>query len=264
MAQNRKELNVSINNGDTIINGKNIKGLSPAERKDVLKDIEQLNKDGKGMKTITMFRHKNSGDKDEEILVEHMGPDADHMLMKHGFNLKMDSTNKHLRAQIFADGDEDMHPPFKMDAPGRGEGEAYRYEFNTRDRMLRGPNRRNTQSFSYSNTNNDGISTHVSFSVGDVNRENLKRISGAEKADLQINDLTLTPAFSTGKTNLSFALTEKGAADVQFKDSEGKVLWSDKASSTFYKSFALPQNGIYYLQVKQNGKLCLRRIVKEQ
>jgi len=242
MAQDHKEIKVMINNGDTIVNGKNIKDLSSAQRKDALKDIEQVDKGsmhGPGrsmyMARVERFNHDSTG---KAIEYRH---------------------NEMFRNQ------EDGPQNDRFRGKDQEDGEESRaWSFNARREPSRGPNRRNTQSFSYSSINNDGISTQVNFNVSDANRENMKRIAGAEKADLTINDLSLTPQFSTGKTMLSFALPEKGSADIQFKDSEGKVLWTDKASGSVTKSFELPQNGIYYLQVKQNGKLALRKIVKEQ
>jgi len=41
-AQTTKDLQITINNGDTTINGKNIKDLSATERKDALKNISQI------------------------------------------------------------------------------------------------------------------------------------------------------------------------------------------------------------------------------
>jgi len=154
------------------------------------------------------------------------------------------------------------------------DGRAFEYSTEPRIRIdakpraaisISGFNRKNTQNFSYSNIDNDGISTHVNFRVGDASSENLKKITGAEKADLEIQDLNLVPQFSTGKTMLSFSLTTKTTADVTFKDSDGTVLWSGKTTGgEFSKGFQLPKNGVYYLQVKQAGKLALRKIVKEE
>src|SRR5260221_10674110 len=42
MAQNQKDVEITIQNGDTIINGKNIKQLSAKERQAALKDINRL------------------------------------------------------------------------------------------------------------------------------------------------------------------------------------------------------------------------------
>lgn len=198
MAQQPKALKVTIVNGDTIINDKN---LSATEGKK-----EQ-------------FLHRYSLKRDTGITA---------------------GLGKYVHTySLFAD-DEGSGP---------------------RTRRIDG---RNTQSFGYSNSNKDGISTHVSYQVGDVEKQTAQKITGLQKPDLDIEDLVITPQFSTGKTSISFTLAAKGYSEVQFKDSDGKTLWTDKANKSFNKSFDLPQNGIYYLQIKQGTKLGLRRIVKEQ
>src|ERR1700754_4602523 len=83
-AQDRKDLEIKITNGDTVINGKNIKSLSPLERKQALKDIENLgslsparhrmfirkgNPADTGTKRITIDRFQyNNGDGDREMV----------------------------------------------------------------------------------------------------------------------------------------------------------------------------------------------------
>jgi hypothetical protein len=102
------------------------------------------------------------------------------------------------------------------------------------------------------------------FRVSEPSKEKLKRIAGTEKAELAINDLNLTPEFSTGKTTLSFNLPAKTTADVKFTNTEGKVLWTDKATAgTFSKKISLPVNGVYYLQVKQGASVSVKKIIKE-
>jgi len=46
-AQDKKDLNINITNGDTTVNGKKIKDLSPKERKAALKDIVIIDSSGK-------------------------------------------------------------------------------------------------------------------------------------------------------------------------------------------------------------------------
>jgi hypothetical protein len=121
------------------------------------------------------------------------------------------------------------------------------------------------QSFEYNNTGTDGISTHISFRVSEPSPEKIKTITGSEKAELEITDLSLVPEFSSGKTLLMFSLQSKSVADVKFIDNEGKLIWSAKAmNGSFNKSFGLGLNGVYFLQVKQGGKVALKRIVKEE
>src|ERR1700759_2727793 len=43
-AQNNRSVEIRINNGDTVVNGKNIKDLSAADRQQAMKDIDNLGK----------------------------------------------------------------------------------------------------------------------------------------------------------------------------------------------------------------------------
>src|SRR5471030_32736 len=60
LAQNQKDVEIKIENGDTTVNGKNIKTLSPADRQNALKDINHLN----GQVSITVFK---GGDGDKHM-----------------------------------------------------------------------------------------------------------------------------------------------------------------------------------------------------
>jgi hypothetical protein len=136
--------------------------------------------------------------------------------------------------------------------------------FNFRMRDGENFRHRNVQRFDYTNTGNDGISTHTSFRVSDASPEKVKNVTGAEKAELELRDLNLVPEFSSGKTLLMFNLASKIAAEVKFTDSEGKLIWSEKmANGEFSRSFPLGLNGVYFLQVKQGSKVALKRVVKE-
>lgn len=256
-----KQLKVIIENNDTTINGKNIKQLSASERATALKDMADVSKDiritstGKGIDHITYMRSQN-GDDSKDVVIEREGPGNKEMAGT--FRFRADTSDNHWKI------DQD-----ELRARADKFAKSFRFDYDSEKgspRLMRmgGPGNRNSQSFSYSNTNKDGFSTHVNYNVSDVNRETAKKIAGIEKPELAIEDLMLNPSFSTGKTNLSFTLPQKGSAEVQFKDSDGKVLWTDKTTGNFYKSFELPQNGIYFLQVKQGSKIGLRRIVKEQ
>lgn len=264
-AQDHKEFKVNINNSDTIVNGKNIKELPAAERKDAVKKLNELN----DHISITM----KDGSDDVVVLNQKAGKNNVYLYrngamagniapMAKAYSLTIDSTDNGMTVMSNIGKDEPISMPAMRlrssynAAEGHNLGALFSYS---------GRSRRNTQSFSYSNTDKDGISTHINFSIGDASAETTKKISGSEKAALTIQDLNMVPSFSTGKTTLSFSLANKAAADVQFKDSEGTLLWEGKTSGNdFSKSFILPKNGVYYLQVKQAGKLALRKITKEE
>ncbi|MGZ3820648.1 MAG: T9SS type A sorting domain-containing protein, partial [Mucilaginibacter sp.] len=139
------------------------------------------------------------------------------------------------------------------------------FDFRMRNPRMAFGRHRNAQSFDYTNTGSDGIATHVSFHVTDPSPEKLKAITGNEKSTLEISDLNLVPEFSSGKTRLLFGLASKAVAEVKFTDNDGKLFWTDKAvNGNFNKSFVLGLNGVYFLQVKQGGKVTLKRILKEE
>ncbi|RWY49131.1 T9SS type A sorting domain-containing protein [Mucilaginibacter gilvus] len=286
LAQTQKDIEIKIQNGDTTINGKNIKKLSPQERMDALGEIDKMgninfkSNDKGGNRDIVIRRNQRiQGDKNQDVVIERRidgGMDmpfsagvGDSIRKKFSFRLKKVPGADSTFAFKFDNGGDNMRfndersfdfndgPPmamerqFRFNSPGRGE------------RMMNF-NRKNTQIFNYSNTDNDGISTNVSFRVNDANKETAKRIAGTEKTALDINDLNLSPEFSTGKTALSFTLEAKTSADVKLTDSEGKALWNDKAAGgSFSKKINLPRNGIYFLTVKQSANVAVKRIVKE-
>jgi len=59
MAQNQKDSEIKIINGDTTVNGKNIKELSPKDRQNALSDIKHLNADSNSR--VHFFMRKDSG-----------------------------------------------------------------------------------------------------------------------------------------------------------------------------------------------------------
>lgn len=124
---------------------------------------------------------------------------------------------------------------------------------------------KNSQNFDYVSTDNDGMSTHVRFHVADASDVDLKRMEYVEGPKFEISDLNIAPRFESGKTMLTFSLPSKSPAQVKLSNSQGKLVWADKATGgTFSKSFSLVMNGIYFLQVKQGGSYCVKRIMKEE
>jgi hypothetical protein len=276
LAQTQKNIEIKIQNGDTTINGKDIKKLSPEERRDALSEMDKMgNIDFKsagkgGNRDIVIRRNQRmKGDKNQDVVIERrMDGDmdmpfaagmGDSIRKKFTFRLrkvpgadstfafKFDNGGGNFRFDDERAFDLNDGPPmpmerqFRFDAPGR--------------RRMMGFNRKNTQTFNYSNTDNDGISTNVSFRVNDASKG---------KTALDLNDLNLSPEFSTGKTTISFNLEAKTSADVKLTESEGKAFWSDKvAGGSFSKKINLPRNGIYFLTVKQGANVAVKRIVKE-
>ena len=272
LAQTQKNIEIQIVNGDTTINGKDIKKLSEQERREALAEINNmpqtplLEKSGNKSNNRIVIKRRDKGDNNEkQIVIERRLTNDDDMPMLS--KIDKDSTHKMFTYRFNKpDGSDSIIAfDYKFDVDPRLKVKLNRdFKF---DRMTNDNfefNRRNTQTFNYSNTDNDGISTSISFRVGDPSKERLKSIAGVDKAELTLNDLNLTPEFSTGKTTISFNLAAKTAAEVKFTDRDGKTLWADKAAAgSFSKKFSLPLNGIYYLQVKQGAGIAVKRIVKE-
>lgn len=260
-AQGTKDVEIRITNGDTIVNGKNIRELSATDRQQALKDIDNLGSNLNGSssnKNIVIERRRfNNGDRDNA--------------MANGF--RKDSTERHFKIRMNRMNGKDSVFTFnyKMDGDPRMRIDERRM-MDDRERDFDRPRRgmmfmhhRDVQNFNYTNTGTDGMTTRVNFRVMDSSPEKLKEITGSEKADLELKDLSLIPEFSSGKTMLMFTLPAKSVSEVKFTDNEGKQLWSEKAmNGSFHTSFALGLNGVYYLQVKQAGKVVLKRIIKEE
>jgi hypothetical protein len=275
-AQDKKQedLQININNGDTTINGKNIKDLSADEHKEALKNINQIatiNSDGmKGNReTLIVTRKKKGGKGSDEIVVNKRGMNGNEQEPLIADNDVINGTNKHyMRIMIKRDNDStyDFNTFHTDNTPDR-RTEVREFRAFRDDKRPMEFNRRNSQNFMYSNTDNNGISTHVNFHVAD-HQTTLDYDAGKTETKqldmLDISDLNIVPEFSAGKTILMFSLPSKAVAEVQLKDSKGNLLWSEKAvNGTFNKSFALGLNGLYYLQIKQGNKVAVKEIMKD-
>lgn len=265
-AQGTKDMEIKIINGDTTINGKNIKELSPDERKQALKDIDNLGQpEGIGRQHIILGKRGMADTGSKRIIMEdrhfRTGKDGE-MADMPGF--RKDTTGRMFRFRMKRMGGKDS--TFTYDYKLNGDRFRKRdFDFTMRNREMEFYRHRNIQRFEYTNTGSDGIDTYISFRVSDASPEKLKAITGSEKAELEIKDLNLVPEFSSGKTLLMFNLPSKSVAEVKLTDNEGKLIWSDKAiNGSFNKSFVLGLNGIYFLQVKQTGKTTLKRIMKNE
>jgi len=264
-AQGNKNMDITIINGDTTINGKNIKELSARDREQAMKDIGNLSGPETNGRQRIVFKRRSLTDtgskdivfkrrffKDEDLTENHRFFNDS---AKHVFKFRMKRPDGADSTFTFNYKMNDNPDEFFNDHMGD-----FKYRMRERENF----HHRNVQRFDYTNTGNDGISTHTSFRVSDASPEKIKNVTGGEKAELELGDLNLVPEFSSGKTLLMFNLATKTAAEVKFTDSEGKLIWSAKAiNGEFSKSFPLGLNGVYFLQVKQGGKVALKRVVKE-
>ncbi len=266
--KNVKDLEIKIANGDTIINGKNIKDLSFDERKQALKDMKNIHYLKGNIKNHIIIKKSSPSDGNNEVVIENQLMDNDAPEIMEDAHIMNDPANHELKSRIKLLHDKDSTFAFNYRInPMRGrimEDRARNLSFSFREHPIELMHHKNMQSFNYVNVGNDGISTHISFRVTDASPEKTKAMAGVEKNDLAITDLNLVPEFSSGKTVLTFNLQTKASAEVKLTDSDGKTIWNDKtANGNFTKSFTLGLNGVYYLQVKQGNKTTVKRVVKE-
>jgi hypothetical protein len=264
LAQSQKDVEIKIENGDTTVNGKNIKDLSAADRKNALRDIRHINDDG-SRHTYSLERKDTVGGKGERFRLRIRKETGDRQPMITENIIVKDSLGNIVAVK-----------PGRHRVAEQQFALKYRSNDDANDFGGRGPNgsgrspmgrfeRKNSQSFEYVNTDNDGISTHVRFHVSEVSNEDLKKMPHVEGGKFEINDLNLVPEFSTGKTLLMFNLPAKALAEIKLIDSEGKVVWNERSTSgSFSKTFVLGLNGIYYLQIKQGNNIAIKRIMKEE
>ncbi|MDF2432756.1 MAG: hypothetical protein JWP44_2387 [Mucilaginibacter sp.] len=248
LAQSKKNMDINIVNGDTTVNGKNIKDLSSADRKEALKDINRMGSQMDGSTepgTFTFRRRDSVGGRTNRVEFRRKKSDLDStdniMGVRPGNSKKMNFAFKYRNSNENNTGFRSFNPS------GMG------FE------------RRNSQKFDYLTTDEDGISTHITFHISEVSNDDLKRMPHVEGGKFEISDLTLVPEFSTGKTLLMFNLPAKTIAEAKLTDSEGKILWNEKTTGgRFSKTIVFGLNGIYYLQVKQGHNIAVKKIMKEE
>ncbi|WP_374949893.1 T9SS type A sorting domain-containing protein [Mucilaginibacter sp.] len=288
MAQNQKDFEIKIVNGDTTINGKDIKKLSTQERADAMQELNQMG-------NIT-FRHMGK-DGEADIIVRRRKELRGDNLLRDGQpapgnqprmngnenpasspyktdfysnNDALEANKSRIRLRRIMPGDEVRidEPAARPSAPrqfNRDNEQPMRLRIERNVRPNNRPmrmrfNERNVQNFDFVNTDNNGISTRISFRVTDAMPEN----GEVTKKGLTLNDLSLSPEFSTGKTLLNFNLPAKTTASVKITDSQQKVILNDKAvAGSFSKKISLPLNGIYMLTVKQGTNSITKQIIKE-
>lgn len=232
MAQNSKDLQISINNGDTTINGKNIKDLPPKERQEALKDIGAIasipadNKPHDNVRIKRMYRIQQDS------------------AMAFNYHNVPDDRRMSMRPSPPDDRMRMRNPVFEFD-------------------------RKNSQVFNFVTTDNNGVSTRATYRVSEPTDGLTHMGTDPDQKDqhekLDMTDLGIVPQFSSGQTVIMFSLPSKVAADVQFEDSKGHLIWRAKAlNGSFTKAFPLGLNGIYFLRVEQQGKLAVKKIFKEQ
>lgn len=267
MAQNQKDVEISIQNGDTTINGRNIKSLSGNERKEALQDIKHIN-------GPTGFDNNPTDRAHERRQFFSQRRDTAGGKFGRG-GRRMGSRPPMITEDIII---KDSLGNVTEVNPGRPRGNGPKFDNRQRGPgdmgfrskgferpFMGGFGRKNSQNFDYDNVDKDGIATHVSFHVSEASNDDLKRMPHVEGSKFEVSDLNIVPQFASGKVLLMFNLSSKAVAEVNMTDSEGKILWTEKsAGGSFNKAFSMGLNGIYYLQIKQGSSVSVKRIMKEE
>lgn len=126
----------------------------------------------------------------------------------------------------------------------------------------------NSSTLSYHSIDKNGISSKMSIRLSEIDKSQLEGILKAEAGDqaLEVKDLTLFPNFSNGKIGISFNLNSKGPIKMVIMDSDKKPVFTDEVANfngTYMKQISIPENGIYYISVKQNNLWFVKKLVKE-
>lgn len=225
LAQNTQEVEIKIENGDTLVNGKSIKELSARERMVVQKDI------------------KNIAQGTPEKIAD----------------VKNDSTNQvFVFKKVDSIGNHKQKIDFKNYQFNKPNG------FDKNNFPLSRVPKRNMQNYDFVHVDNEGFTTRLRFTVTDVSNEDLKKMPYVQGPKFEVEDLVLVPEFTSGTILMTFHLHSKIPADVKFVNSEGETIWDAKTNGEhFSKSFTLGLNGIYFLQIIQGKSVAAKRIVKE-
>jgi hypothetical protein len=274
VAQEKKEQirTVTISKGDTIINGKQFSKLDKKEREKLRKELREMEKNiGPGndgnqeIRIVTRNRNKGQDSLERKVerrIYREVVPGKGHVfrfedggalfesLPDSVMALRIDSLNPfHGRVLIPRD--------FSVPMP------------NPVPRMFARPGiplrslRNNSQSFSFRNVDKEGIATNVSIQVSDAEPSKVKELSGKEKADLEVHDLTFAARFSSGEIAVMFTLPAKASADVKLYDSSKKLIFSERTTGSFSRNVSMAKNGVYYLVIDQNSRVAVKRIVKQ-
>lgn len=283
--QKQENITITINNGDTIINGKNFKTISEAEKAQLRKKMNIISdKNGTRIaigsphtyKRVKMIK-KMDGDSvivdsnevrvysfnDEKPMVWGFRNDSLHRFK---FYANPDSLSKILISPMGEDNYMNIDP--KMVHPRWSPDFDRMPIFRGKNQMLIRSTQPNSSHFNYNITDKDGYSTEERINISEPSKAELKSLFKDENKDihsLEIKNLIFYPNFDSGKTTLGFTAPEKGEINVKLVDNDGNIIFSDNRNltSTMYsRSFDWHKNGIYYLEVSAGKKNFIKKVIK--
>lgn len=288
-AQQEKRVirSIVISNGDTIINGKKLSEVDKQERIRLRKEFTEMESNTKGLegntesrviirkrtsKEAPILNWNNENPKEFELRVEKNMPGDIQMFrfegddfnidtLVNGFIFKGTGLDTNSRKRVIT-----MNRNFNLIEPGMNERNTPPMVFERR--MMPGAaERTNSSSFNYNQIDKDGISNRMNLRISDAGKDQLKKIMGSESmtTELNVEDLTLFPNFSTGKLGLSFNMESRGAVKIKVLDSQLNQVYADEVanfSGNYMKQISLPKNGIYYISIKQNAGWYVKKLIK--
>jgi hypothetical protein len=274
-----KSTTIIITRGDTVINGKHIDKLSQEEKEELLKDFPGL-KDGKiAIGGTGILLDGNMPDVVKRGMSRRFFPFEGDSAMVKFFDFDHDSAMVRFFGKGPGDffsfsGDSLFFKRMKIDSLLSANGMRLHrarpgYIDRDRDAAVSGDDRysaRNSQSFTYSNTDKNGISTRMTFRVSDASKEDMEKTGPGGTAALPVDDLSFVPSFSTGNVTVSFSVATKGVTEVKLLDADFKPVFSEKLlnfSGSFSKQASLTKNGVYFLRISQGGKTTVKKVVKQ-
>lgn len=270
-AKQMERLTITIDNGDTVVNGKAFKDLPETEKakwRDKIKPFHADNGSFKKGAVIKMRSQKLAGNPDSlnAWMFKH---NDDKMWLK----IEKDSLNN--KVFVFRDSliklrNNADHIDWKMVHPRREMMDIQRpaFRFEAPNMMMDRPSKPNSNSYSYSTTDQQGFTTKLNLRVEEPNEKELKNIfkkEGIGVNDVKVSDLVLFPSFDKGTITLSFNSNPKSTVAVKLLASDGSVILTDTktlTSGNYQNKLSLNKNGIYYLQITANNKSYTRKIVK--
>ena len=283
-AQNneKKEVktSITINGGDTTVNGKKFKNLSEDEKAELRKEFIKNERrriliDAPHFgKSLTIVKRKSSIN-DSLIFVVDSTRMRNFSFKTDGISptvidFTRDSLMRKLEGMIMdremvkgrslaEDIDWEMVHPRRV-TPGRPNNNSG-YTMT-----LPSPNKPNSNTFNYSTTDRDGYTTKIMYSILEPTKSDLINIFKDDNFninELNISDVILIPNFTSGKTTLSFSTKVKGAISIKLIDSAGTTLFFDNKTLTgelYNNSFSIAKNGNYFLYITQGSQTYIRKV----
>lgn len=283
--QKQENINITINNGDTIINGKNFKTISEAEKAQLRKKMNILSNQNRTRMTVgsphiykrVKMIKKMDGDSaivdsnevrvysfnDEKPMVWGFRNDSLHRFK---FYASPDSLSKILISPMGEDNYMNIDP--KMVHPRWSPDFDRMPIFRGKNQILIRSTQPNSSHFNYTITDKDGYSTEERINISEPSKADLKSLFKDENKDihsLEIKNLIFYPNFDSGKTTLGFTTPEKGEINVKLVDNDGNIIFSENRNLTslsYSRSFDWHKNGIYYLEVSAGKKSFIKKVIK--